>query len=86
MTLGNSVYLGVAEDVRMRNALIGQSTPDWLEQGESIFAVAYLFEIILRIAVQRCEFFRGEAYRWNIFETNAKMSKCQNAIGEATVR
>jgi len=69
MTVANSVFLGVAEDFRMKYALVGEDAPDWVEFWESVFAISYALEMIVRIATYRLEFFHGKEMRWNLFET-----------------
>merc|ERR1719433_1203641 len=62
------VYMGGNVQIKMNCALNGQDVPGFLYVADCSFAIIFFTELSLRIKLYGREFYRGEDWRWNMFD------------------
>lgn len=68
--LANAVFIGVATDSAIKNAMESppQEDPMWFGLVNQLFVGFFILEIIIRLFAKRWKFFFGEEWKWNLFD------------------
>jgi voltage-gated sodium channel len=66
LILFNGVSIGIQTDVMARN--VTEELPVGFRVVEVCFCAAFAGELLLRLIVERCQFFKGPDRAWNIFD------------------
>merc|ERR1712066_480772 len=65
----NAIYMFFQINISLINAKEHKPDPDWMWWVDAAFAVAFVLELLVRIAIFKKEFFFGRLWRWNAFDT-----------------
>jgi len=77
----NAAIIAFCADYAAQNLKNPKHSVEMLERG---FAGFYIFELILRIAAHRCDFFRGGDWMWNLFDSALVFNAIYDQIMEWT--
>jgi len=66
----NAVFIGIQVDTLTKNAAMDppKKNPEVFTVLDRSFAILFLVEVLLRVAIKRMRFFCGHEWRWNIFD------------------
>mmetsp|Transcript_15283 Transcript_15283/g.29555 ORF Transcript_15283/g.29555 Transcript_15283/m.29555 type:complete len:647 (+) Transcript_15283:58-1998(+) len=68
LTLVAVAWTGVSLIVAMPSIRNGDHPPDWLYGGDLAFLAAFALELVMRLALEKKEFFTGPYKGWNAFD------------------
>lgn len=64
----NTIFIGIQVEVNISRAQFQQVEPVWIRWLDVCFTLAFILEMVARLAIFRCAFFRGDDRNWNLFE------------------
>lgn len=64
----NSILLGVIVHIDLMRAFRLEGVVEWEATVENVFMIIFTTEVFLRVAAERCVFFHGSHWRWNVFD------------------
>lgn len=67
----NALTIGIQTDIMARDKL--QEPPSEFNVFETIFAIVFTVELVIRIYVYRCRFFFSTGWKWNFFDLSVVM-------------
>lgn len=68
VVITNIFMLGLMVDLDLRRALDNDSSLEWETPCNMVFTVLFAIEALLRLASDRCFYFKGTAKWWNLFD------------------
>jgi len=66
----NTIFMGISIDVSMPYAIKREEVPAWLNNCERGFIGVFCLEIVLRLVLEKLQFFKGPNRWWNLFDTS----------------
>lgn len=67
LILVNTIFVAVQVNETAKQAQY-EAPPVYLTVSDMAFCLAFVIEIVIRMLVERCSFFRGETKYWNLFD------------------
>mmetsp|Transcript_101677 Transcript_101677/g.201924 ORF Transcript_101677/g.201924 Transcript_101677/m.201924 type:complete len:725 (+) Transcript_101677:60-2234(+) len=68
VVLANTIFMGVTLDIAIDHWHRHESPPQWIQDIEITFTVAYCIEMLLRVALEKKQFCMGPNAGWNMFD------------------
>jgi len=65
----NTIFMGISIDVSMPYAIKQEQAPAWLNVFERGFIAVFCLELVMRLVLEKLQFFKGPNRWWNLFDS-----------------